>query len=797
MKNRPFMALIAIILVIGQFFSSTGGLVLANNSTQGTGFGITPLKEWKEIPYKPQGDGLPVKLEKVENPGVMGGFTQEQKAFLSKNGFVVLHTGDEQFSDIRARVSNNGQPYYLTTDAAYHALHINFDALLKQLEKEILITEAYDIVKSALTQVSGYSANAVSTNLETDVHLAEGYLAVALRLFDNTAKLPPELEKRIQPQLDQIKNEEGRQLSALIPNFVDDYGAYKPVGHYAGDADLENYFRGMTWLGRVAFMFKDTGNPNFKPSHAPLIITLALREAKIGSKPVFEKYTRLMDTLGYLVGPTDDGGPFEVGALMDTVYGKNLSMEALANDLTWQSFLSRVDELPQPQINSTFANTTKVLNAERSWRLMGQRFTLDGLIFQNMIYDLVGSNDNKREFPSGLDVAAVLGSTAAVQAQKAAGETNYQNYQTQLEKMKTLAQDQPQEQWLGTFYSGWLYSFFPQLQPKGEAYPPLMGTTTWQNREMNSMLGSWAELKHDTILYTKMPEMKGGGGPPGSPPAPAYVEPNPNVFYRLAYITRAIKDGLESRKYLYSTRETFGNQNHLSYTDLLTGLDSLAEEYLKLGDIAIKELQGFNLTDEDIFTIKNSLGIVESKALLARVDDPEAKEDPIPVVAAVSGANDQVLEAAVGKLDRLYVVVSINGKLQIAQGGVFTYYEFKQPRSNRLTDQQWRSMVEGTPPQAPAYTQTYTLPGGKAKDVMVFRKGDVYIITEEGGTPPLSLRSSPSKSSEIIKTLEKDTYVEILDGPVKVDGYSWWKVMAYYEQLEGWVAENPAWYERQ
>ncbi|HEX7556289.1 MAG TPA: DUF3160 domain-containing protein, partial [Leptolinea sp.] len=231
---------------------------IVNSNHPPEDFGTTPLKEWKETAYKPQGDELPVNLEMVENPGVTGGFTKEQTAFLSKNGFIVMHTGEEQFADIRIQASENfGQPYYLTTDAAYHALHITFDALLKKLEQEVLLQEAIDITSGTLEKVSDFSSKAKGTSLESDSKLAEEYLAVALRLFSKDAKLDPAMEKLIQPQIDQIMAAGGRGKSALIPGFEDDYGAYKPVGHYVGNPLLEDYFRGMTWLGRVAFKFAD------------------------------------------------------------------------------------------------------------------------------------------------------------------------------------------------------------------------------------------------------------------------------------------------------------------------------------------------------------------------------------------------------------------------------------------------------------------------------------------------------------------------------------------------------------
>jgi hypothetical protein len=38
--------------------------------------------------------------------------------------------------------------------------------------------------------------------------------------------------------------------------------------------------------------------------------------------------------------------------------------------------------------------------------------------------------------------------------------------------------------------------------------------------------------------------------------------------------------------------------------------------------------------------------------------------------------------------------VPVEGKLVLARGGIYSQYEFVQPSSNRLTDEQWREMVE-------------------------------------------------------------------------------------------------------
>ena len=170
--------------------------------------------------------------------------------------------------------------------------------------------------------------------------------------------------------------------------------------------------------------------------------------------------------------------------------------------------------------------------------------------------------------------------------------------------------------------------------------------------------------------------------------------------------------------------------------------------------------------------------------------------DPIPVVAAVSGAKDNVLEAGVGNLDRIFVAVPLEGKLEIAQGGVFTYYEFTQPRSDRLTDQAWSDKLANNPPPAPAWISQFVLPGGQPTNALAFRIGDIYTMR----LADVNLRAGPSTGDKVLGVLDQGTYLEITDGPVVNSEATWWKVKIYWSVLpgptEGWVMGNPAWFGR-
>ncbi|MBE0684561.1 MAG: DUF3160 domain-containing protein [Anaerolineaceae bacterium] len=781
--------------------STPGVIVTARPVSEPVDFSTTSWQNLTMMPmsvYDPGGDvnpysKLPVVLSSIQNREVISGLTVDQQVFLAQNGFIVIDSQEKQFKDVRYSVAKEqGQPYFLTTDAVYHALHVSFNDLLEALEKEALRPIMIKLLETVYLKVDGYYQSSQGNSLEADALLARNYLAVALKLFSPEYPLPNEVVAMIAEQLDQITAEAGKEESALIPGLIDDYTAYRPVGHYTSSPELQHYFRGMTWLGRVAFNLRDLGNQS-SPSKAPLLITLALRESKQEGVPAYKVWLSIHEVLDFIVGPSDDPGPLELNALMESIYGSDIYLELLQDEEKWQEFLSRVEELPAPQINSTFQDTTMEMEYERDWRFMGQRFTLDGFIFQQLITDKV----ERRAFPKGLDLVAAYGSIEAEKSLAISGETRYPNYLEQLDKMQNFVNKLPEEFWTERFYSTWQFAFLSQIEPKGTAFPAFMQSPAWIYKDINSMLSSWAELKHDTILYAKMPEGLGGGGPPVSGPAPAYVEPNPNVFYRMAFASRTLYDGLSATIFDWQNRNwvqsEFTGQPGLQ--EYLNHLMQLGEKMENLGAIAERELRGESLYEDDYYRITACLEYKECVDPLGYMGE-SMKPDPIPIIAAVSGFENEIMEVGVGLLNRIYVAVPINGETYIAQGGALSYYEFIQPREERLTDEAWREMLQQDPPRSPAWTVNFMMPGGRVVDELAFRMGDVYVVTEEGGDPPLNLRAEPSRTAQVTITLETDTYFEIIEGPELVGRETWWKVRIFNEDMEGWILENQTWYRR-
>lgn len=63
------------------------------------------------------------------------------------------------------------------------------------------------------------------------------------------------------------------------------------------------------------------------------------------------------------------------------------------------------------------------------------------------------------------------------------------------------------------------------------------------------------------------------------------------------------------------------------------------------------------------------------------------------MVDLATDPNGTVLEAATGQPSMIYVVVKVDGKLKLARGSVYSFYQFPWALDDRLTDTKWRQMM--------------------------------------------------------------------------------------------------------
>ena len=126
------------------------------------------------------------------------------------------------------------------------------------------------------------------------------------------------------------------------------------------------------------------------------------------------------------------------------------------------------------------------------------------------------------------------------------GDTEYQYYYNQLNDLRE-GLPKSKEEWKQNLYFQWLYVLLPLLEERGDNHlPRFMQNNAWTDKELQTSLGSWAELRHDTVLYTKQSyTMMVTGMPPQPEFTYGYVEPYPEVYGRIQEMMKDLRGALD------------------------------------------------------------------------------------------------------------------------------------------------------------------------------------------------------------------------------------------------------------
>ncbi|MBQ7563748.1 MAG: DUF3160 domain-containing protein [Lachnospiraceae bacterium] len=606
---------------------------------------------------------------------------EEMAGKLSENLFVVQPWGDSEFFEVYEPNRYDYIPNFITVDAMLHTYHLYFSYLLKRTEKQELSPIIEELSKKLLSGAKEQYEALSGSEWEEAAKVNLAFFAVPNLIYRNQVDIPEDIKKLAQQELSYIEDAGSIDFSPIF-DFQEDYTQYKPRGYYEGDEQLEKYFKAMTWYGRIGF----TQDSELYDRSA-LLQTLLIDGEVSDWETVYE-------VTSFFAGTSDDNGYYEYLPIVETVYGKNAgAAELLSDPAAFDTYHELTGKLPAPQINSVpveMSDTDEEVEAANTgFRFMGQRFTIDESIFSRLVYRKVEENSlgELRMLPDALDVPAALGSELAEKLLEDDGNMDFKNYRQNLEELKASLAAAPESSWNVSLYSGWVNTLRPLLKSRGEGYPSFMQSEAWEKKDLITFLGSYTELKHDTILYGKqlMAEMGGGGEEPEERDDRGYVEPEPEVFARLAALVGATKEGLTAMELLDR--------------DSSEDLGLLQELSEKLQVMSEKELRGELLTDEEYELIRDFGGQIEHFWQVANRDQADGEyfssyEFPAPVVADIAtDPNGTCLEVGTGDVKRMLVIIEVDGKLKIAVGAMFSFYEFPWPIDKRLTDSQWRRIL--------------------------------------------------------------------------------------------------------
>lgn len=548
-----------------------------------------------------------------------------------------------------------------------------------------------------------------------------------------TFEVPPELETEVRKELELVAAHAGFSPSPVF-KYSEDYSQYVPRGHYTVSDKLKHYFRAMMWFGRMSMLLK--GSEEIAPGSTcstcdALISAYDARVQTIGAcllagamaerSDLIESWDKVYEVTSFFVGFSDDLGPYEYLTAMNDVLGGTDEASAIDEEAHGQ-LKAKLAEYGAPKIYGGTGKCTitppftpkqadECLASTRGFRLMGQRYVPDSYIFSNLVAPYVGVFKGGRMpftayqipgvgigrvFPRGLDLLAVIGSDRASDLLDELGDANYEDYAGAFQKMYDEIEELEEGDWNQNLYWNWLWVLRSLVGQYGRGYPAFMRSMAWQDRLLTTALASWAELRHDTILYAKQSytmTLAEAPSPPEELDRPrGFVEPVPEVYNRLLSLTRMMRLGLVDMGMI--------GENEVSAVNM-GRLERILE---RLVAISAKELSGAELDRADMDFIGDFGETI--KGVLDGVDRDSQKTTLVADVHTDSNSG-MVLEEGCGYVELIVVAWKNDNNIWLAAGPEMSYYEFKQPMANRLTDEAWRRILELQKPAPPPWTASY------------------------------------------------------------------------------------------
>lgn len=625
---------------------------------------------------------------------------------LSKNRFVSRPGKFKQYYHLYKGANYPKLPVFITTDSILHTYHIFFDYTLRILETK----RFYDMVdnlsqrmlKESLVQYRDAPNELIREAAKKNV----GFFAVGVELVERgnvTEAIPSVIQNLVKLELEKIEAHSKIEKSSILNPKVD-YTQFIPRGHYTRTETLKNYFRTMMWYAQVMFRppYPEKGITSEEILQS-LLIYSAIKKSNL-----FSIWDSLYTPILFFVGGADDLSIKDYKKWVKEIYGDEINLNSLTSVDKLNRFVKKVEEeAPKPKIASAPQDD---INPEFgvSFRFMPQRFTPDAEILQRLVSPCITELPKTRAFSMGLDVMAVLGSERAYQIldkilEETTKYTPKDDYPRGLKSLIGKYRLVEEDEWIQNLYWGWLYTLKSLLTIKGPEYPLFMQTTAWRDKELFTALGSWTELKHDTILYGKQPYgAEGGNGGERVeyaivPKPKGYVEPNVELYERLALLTKRSQVGLQKRGLI---DEELANK-YSKLESLISFLEGVAK----------KQLDKVAITEEEYKQIRNYGHQLEKITQSVREGGIVSEADEsVAVIADVltNAYRREVLEEATGEVFPIYVVINRETKDYLTIGGVFSYYEFTHPMADRLTDEKWQAMIkQEKQPELPIWSNSF------------------------------------------------------------------------------------------
>jgi hypothetical protein len=638
---------------------------------------------------------------------------EDELGALETNGFVLSDRRSyPTFTLGYTAIYGEHLPLYISADSILNATHRSYDKILQDIETASLVPRLERLLAGLRSGLASGKAEAFGATATADADL---YVTVAASLIRGELLAPAVngSADAIEELYESVVAASGvSEYEFLGSERLIDFSQFKPRGHYVGEGDdtLERYFRATLWLGLADLRLIETMSDGSSVFHRrQLELAYALRA--LFDDEALANHRAIDQTVRAFVGESDNMTLPELDELLaDLGLDSPAGLAEVDDQTVAQAIVNGGYGTQQISGHLLVNQTLGTIPLSSTFLVLGQRYVVDSHVFSNVVYGRVPARKAKRLMPNPLDVAF-----AALKNDQAAtlleSELATYDYAPELAKTRMLVDANESEFWSANLYNLWLSSI-RTLSPAADlsepaelGLPTVAGTEAWGRRLLNTQLASWAELRHDTILYAKqsysdVPECEFPDG---------YVDPYPE-FYRA--IAAYAEHGQRVVEELPDLSDTYAGDTIGNY------FERLRETASTLAELADHQRTGTAFTAEQIAFINRAVSGSEGcffdpggwyPSLVYGGGEGDTEFDPtiadVHTQPADAGGNlvGHVLHVATG-LPRLMVVTASTCSGPRAYVGLASsYFERITQDFERQTDEPWAAEVMDEAPEDPPW----------------------------------------------------------------------------------------------
>ena len=457
------------------------------------------------------------------------------KSGLSATDIALLKTnriliGNEAYKQIFSGYLDGKKPLFITSDSLLNAYHVLYEESVYRLENA-MARRLPDILRLVLKnmqdadrQLKGNPALAWAAKQRAMLTVG-----IALRLIDDSFQFDD-------ATLNTILAQEVKKITAAeavdMPEWLGqpdesfaavDYSRYTPRGFYVRSERLQRYYRAVSWLQSIPFRIH-----NDVELLAMLMLGNSVTYQRFDSSSEERDLHAFFGTYSSFIGAGDDWDLMTAAHEAQNELRMDLAGDDLQKKRAW---LEKEAEGHGrgPKINDQirFAPDDPKKTAEPQFRIVSAYRTPCAILFQRTT-DL---RRFERSFPTGLEVAASLGS---VFARERLGESEKEDLLQMIDSCRPYFDGK-------SLYLQYLNALKTLLDTPESDAPDFMKTKAWAAKSCNTALSGWAQLRHTWALQAKQTvHYKGFTMVPSG-----FVEPEPEFFSRMADLADTTRELLK------------------------------------------------------------------------------------------------------------------------------------------------------------------------------------------------------------------------------------------------------------